>query len=283
MHIILNHTLLQTENAHLSVQDRGFRYGDGVFETIAVHSGVPYRFAWHMDRLKRALEAIRISYDITALAPECRQLLNANRVKDGLLRIQVTRGVGGRGYLPGNTPPTCVIETMSLPLTPQQPVALWLSAYARPPAATLPTQFKLCNGLNSTLARMEATDQDCFDALMLDLSSHISETSSGNIFWLKKGVLYTPSLSCSALEGAVRAAIMELAPYPVKEWEAPLDELKNAEAVVITNSAWKVLPVSVLKPVALHWESTACAKRILEALGEDIARHSRTYAAGWQA
>lgn len=255
----------------VSAADRGFRYGDGVFETIAAQNGVPYRFDWHIGRLERGLNAIRIAYDTSRLRRDCQVLLD--EAETGLLRIQITRGEGGRGYLPEPTEPTCVIEMLPMPEVPAQPVDLWLSSYKKPSSDILPVRYKLCQGLNSTLARMEAADHGCFDALMLSPEGHIAETSSATIFWVKDGKVYTPSLDTGALEGATRAALMELC--TIKEERAELAALENAEAVFITNTAWNVLPVARLLPLGLAWDSAPAARRMLALLENDRRKHCK--------
>jgi branched-chain amino acid aminotransferase len=281
MYIILNHVLVQAEKALIPVNDRGFRYGDGAFETIAVQDGVPYRFAWHLSRLKKSLEAIRIPMDIAFLRDECEILLEANRLKNGLLRLQITRGVGGRGYLPEpNTTPTCVVETLPFLDAPLEPVAIMASSFAKIPSAALPV-YKHCNGLNPTLARMEAADHGCFDTLMLGENGFIAETSSANIFWVKNKKLFTPGLECGLISGSIRAALLEISPYPAKEVRATVATLADADAVFLTNVAWKVLPVSELKPLGLRWNSESTAQFYRAVLNQDMARYSQEHRAEW--
>ena len=114
--VYLNHTLLAADQAVVSVQDRGFKYGDGVYETIGVHGDVPYQFELHIERLASALKAIRIDFDTTGLKDQCRQLLHKNQCENGILRIQITRGSGSRGFLPfQSSAPTVFIETLPMP------------------------------------------------------------------------------------------------------------------------------------------------------------------------
>ncbi|MDE3060903.1 MAG: aminotransferase class IV family protein [Pseudomonadota bacterium] len=273
---IVNGRLVPAEEACISIQDRGFRYGDGVFETISVHAGRPYQLDWHLARLRAGLSAIRIDFDVEGLRPHCRLLLEKNALRDGLLRIQVTRGTGSRGYLPMPSQASFAIETVPLPDIPRTPVALWLSEHKKISPRALPVRYKLCQGLNSTLARLEAADHDCADALMLNEQGHVCETSSGNIFWLKDGVLYTPALSCSVLEGSTRAAIMRLSDYPVQEVEAGLEALLAAEAVFITNVVWEAMAVNRLLPKDTGWQSDVLAEKHRRLLQQDKKRHSGT-------
>lgn len=279
-YVMLNHRLLPRENALVPVGDRGFRYGDGVFDALTVHDGVPYRFDWHVERLARGLAAIRLSCDLAFLHGECRELLRKNDVRHGLLRIQITRGGGGRGYLPGNAAPTAVIETLPLPETPEAPVSLWLSSWQKPAADALPVNFKLCQGLNSTLARLEAADHGCFDSLQLNAAGQLAETSSANLFWIRNGELFTPALSCGILEGSTRDALMRL--VQVTETEAMPEALAEAETVFITNAALKILPVAKLLPANLSWNSAPAAAALNQKLAADMAKHCREHIEAWK-
>jgi branched-subunit amino acid aminotransferase/4-amino-4-deoxychorismate lyase len=270
-YVIFNQLLLKEKEIRISPQDRGFRYGDGVFDTMIARNKKLYQFDWHMNRLARALHEVKIQFEVEELENLCQKLLIANDFANGLLRIQITRGIGGRGYLPENdSKPTLLIETITAPEVIKSPISLWQGSYRKISPQALPVRFKLCQGLNSTLARMEAVENNCFDALMLDENNHISETSSANIFWFTGGELYTPALSCGALEGSIRAAIMRLSPYKINEVSANIELLQNAEAVFITNVAWKTLAVSGLEPIGKKWESGKLSEQIFNLLEEDI-------------
>lgn len=282
---IVNGALVQADKAMVSIQDRGFRYGDGVFETLAVQDGVPYQFDWHLRRLADGLRAIHIRCEIDVIYEGCKTLLKKNKVESGLLRIQVTRGIGSIGYLPDSSHakagPTFVIETGPLPEVPAEAISLWLSSYAKTSPHALPVQYKLAQGLNSTLARLEANENHCFEALLLNEHGQLCETSSGNLFWVKDNRLYTPALSCGLLEGATRAAIIRLSPYLVHEIEAGIEALDEAEAVFITNVIWHAIPVGRLLPAGTHWHSTAVAQEFRARLAEDCARYCRAHRGEW--
>ncbi len=275
-YIILNNQLINADEAKISPQDRGFRYGDGVFETMLVQDRRIYQWDFHVDRLARGLAAIKISFDVSFLIIPCFELVSINGVKNGLLRLQITRGIGGRGYLPdASATPTLVIETMEMPAPPPLAISLWLSSYSKISPKSLPVNFKLCQGLNSTLARMEAAENNCFDALMLNEAGAVCETSSANIFWLKNGVLYTPALACGVLEGGMRNAVLRLSPYPVQEVEEGVESLRSAEEVFITNTAYKILPVSELKPLNLIFDSYAVANDIANKIGREVDKRKK--------
>jgi len=275
-YVIFNHQLVAEKEVAISSQDRGFRYGDAIFDTLIIKTGRIYQLEWHLSRINRGLEALRINFDIASLPALCRQLLEANDFSDGLLRIQITRGVGGRGYLPDySAKPTLIIETISQPSIDRTPVTLWKSSYEKIHSAALPVRFKLAQGLNSTLSRMEAVENACFDAILLNNNGEICETSSANIFWLKNEALYTPSLACGILEGSIRSAIIRLWNGKLYEVEEKLETLATADAVFITNVAHKALAVSGLMPAGLKWKSTELAEKMLDLLENDINNLSK--------
>lgn len=283
--VSLNGQIVDAQNATVSVLDRGFRYGDGVFETIGVFQGVPYQFEYHIKRMQDGLNALKIAFETSVLQAQAKALLHANAAKEATLRIQVTRGIGSKGYLPDPTHPqagaTCVIEVMDKPEAPADGAKLWVSKYQKTFPLAIPTQFKLCQGLNSTLARMDAVENGCFDGLMLTEAGYVCETSSANIFWLRDGVLHTPPVECGALAGSTRAAIMRIYPYPVKETLAGVSDLVHAQAVCITNTSWHALGVAALEPKGYHWESSDLALQLRVLLSKDIIKYCQAHKEQW--
>ena len=163
--IYLNGQFLSAEQALIPVADRGFRFGDGVFETIRVYAGVAYQLEWHLERLQRGLTAIKIMCGVRRAV--CNQLIEKNNLQNGFLRIAISRGVGSQGYLPkADIKPTIVIETLPLGDVPES-ASLYLSQFRKTSPSSLPTNYKLAQGMNSTLARMEAQERGCFEALQL--------------------------------------------------------------------------------------------------------------------
>jgi branched-chain amino acid aminotransferase len=278
----LNGSWLEAAGAAISVQDRGFRFGDGVFETIAVYGGVPYQFALHMQRLAGGLADIRIRFPTESLAALCREALLRNSLREGTLRIQITRGSGSRGYLPaGNAAPSVLIEAHPFPAAQGSDNAiLWISERTRISPRALPVHAKLCQGLNSTLARMEAVENGCFDSLLLNEAGEVCETSSGNIFWKSGGRIFTPALSCGVLAGTTRAAFLRLVPG-IHEVPAPLSALLEADAVCAANILWQATPVSGCKPHGNNWNSQAFAQSLRAALLADIKQHTDSSAGDW--
>ncbi len=280
-YILLNDQFLPAEAAMVSPEERGFRFGDGVFETIRVESRVPYQWVWHMARLNAGLAALRIPYASVTLQPLCRELLLRNGAMDGILRIYVSRGRGSKGYLPAVQGEPCLLaEFMPLPAVPQQAVEVCVSGYEKISPRALPP-VKHAQGLNAALARMEAMERGCFEALQVNWLGKLCEGSSSSLFWYAGGALFTPSLTTGAIAGSTRAALFRLSPWPVTEGEFPVDILASAEAVLLTNVSWEILPVARVKPYSWAWKSEKIAATLREALSADRRREAQAQKGLW--
>ena len=251
----LNGSFVLAHRAAVAVADRGFRFGDGVFETIRVARGVPLYWDAHMERLAGGLRALRIELDITTLEPHARKLLHKNEGVEGFLRIAISRGAGSRGYAPHppGMPASWAIEWTAQGHAAPPPATLHLSSIARIPPQCLPTGSKLAQGLNSTLAIMEAKGHHADEALQLATDGAIAEASGANIFWLKGGTLFTPTLETGCLAGITRENLLRLSPLPTRIVREGLSALNEAEAVMLTNSRVGVWPVASLDPAGLHF------------------------------
>lgn len=254
----LNGVFQRSDQPQLRVQDRGFRYGDGVFETFRMEGGAPRFWPWHKERLEKGLAALGIDCSLESLPDELRRLARRNGVPATCLgRIAISRGYGGRGYLPpSEAEPNIVIEMLPLPPAPCRPARLWLSRWRKPPPECFPQGIKSASALASVLARREAEEAGCDEALQLSLAGDLAETSSANLFWVREGALYTPSPETGLLPGIMRRAVMQAAGemgLTVQEMRAPVEALEKAEGVFMTNIAWGVWPVEALEPCGCRW------------------------------
>jgi aminodeoxychorismate lyase len=247
--IYLNGNFYPDTEAKISARDRSFRFGDGIFETISFYEGKLYRWDLHSKRLEGGLEALKITFNTERLEGDILKTIEKNNLTTGLARVTISRGEGSRGYLPTDgITANYVIEAMPRPPMDRESAKLCVSSYKKIPAACLPVNFKLNQGLNSTLAKMDARTKDCFDALQLTINNHVAECASGNIFWVKADKAYTPSLGCDILNGVMRQVVLELLPQAI-QGKFSLDELKTADEIFITNVAWRILPVSEIENI----------------------------------
>lgn len=268
--IYLNGKFVDEQDAKISVKDRGFRFGDGAFETIAFYNGTPYLLADHLYRLAGGLSAIKIEFDVHKLPAIIDETIKQNELKDGFARIMVTRGEGSRGYMPTyKSPPTLVVEAMAPPEMKTETANLCVSRYRRISFKALPTEFKLMQGLNSTLAKIEAKEKGFFEALMMSDGGAVAEVSAGNIFFVKDGKVFTPTLRTGALGGVMRKNIMRLL-GDVEEGFYSVDKLAAADEIFISNTAWKVLPVNVIEGVGFEPRSDVVFKKVKDLIQSDI-------------
>lgn len=254
----LNGEFSTTSDA-ISIADRGFLLGDGLFETILVVNGVPAFFDAHIDRMEAAQAALqlgaRVDESILAVILE---LVARNKLVQGLsaVRITISRGSGARGLLiPGDEPakPT-VLATVSKYHAPNDlpPIKLTVSSFKRS-EASLTSRHKTLNYLDNIMARNEAVAQGCDDAVMLNSAGRAACVSAGNIFqYAGAGAAVTPALSEGALGGIVRGILLGAAGsgLAIDEGAIECDSLLNG-GLFITNSLLGVRPAVMTSASAL--------------------------------
>ncbi len=242
-YVIINQKLLPKNHALISVEQRACRFGDGVFETCLVKAGVVYNFENHLKRLENGLLALGINnFKNTQLIKDCNLLIKKNGLKNGILRVAVSRGIGSDGYLPTNkTKPLVIIETVNKAKLPKTEIILGIGKIKKPAKDSLPVHFKTAQSMSSILTKIAAKNSGHFDDIMLNGDNFIAETSSANIFWLKNNQLYTPALECDILLGTIRQKIIDR--WKVKEIKAKIAVLKEADEVFLTNVSYGVIEI----------------------------------------
>jgi branched-subunit amino acid aminotransferase/4-amino-4-deoxychorismate lyase len=253
-HVIINQKILPKNRAVISVEQRACRFGDGVFETCLVKDGVVYNFENHLKRLTNGLLALMINdFDGKKLSLELVKnsylLIAKNNLKNGILRIAVSRGIDSKGYLPiGKAKPLIIIETLAKAKLSKAEIILAVSKIKKPSADSLPVHFKVSQNISSILAKIAASESRHFDDIMLNNNDFIAEASSANIFWLKNNQLYTPAPECDILLGTTRQKIIDLwlAKYgkKIREVKAKILALKEADEVFLTNASCGVILVN---------------------------------------
>lgn len=243
-YIRINKKILPEKQATISVLDRGWRFGDGIFTTCLIVDQIIYNWSEHLRRLEQGLESLKIKFDCSDLQQLSKLLVKKNKINHGYLRISISRGLGSIGYLPiKNIQPTLVIETVPINTPASGLIKLTVSNLTKPSLKSLPVNYKLMQGVNSTLAKIYAQENNYFDAILLNDQGQICETSSANIFWIKNNILYTPHPDCGLLLGTTRQKILQLSPIKIKLIKAKLVDLLEADEVFITNVAIGVLRV----------------------------------------
>lgn len=253
MWIFLNDRFVREEDAKVSVFDHGFLYGDGVYETLRAYGGRIFMLSHHLARLRRSASLIGLDVPIAepGWTPLLEEALKRNALSDAYVRITISRGEGKIGLDPSLCPRPAVV-VISLPLQPyparlfQTGVRLVVVSVRRNLAAALSPRIKSLNFLNNILAKQEATRSGAFDGLMLNAEGHMTECTTSNIFFVKAGVLHTPSIECGILDGITREVVLSLArehAIPIQEGSYTPDDVVGADECFLTNTTMEIMPV----------------------------------------
>ncbi len=243
MKAILNNTIIDLEEVRLSQQNRGFRYGDGFFETIAIVNGAPRFLDRHIIRLKNGAERLRLEVRDILNLDQIRKNMHAlqtqnNLEQDSKLKITIWRNTEGL-YTPvdGNTHCLMTIEGNEF-----NKLAIIQSAGISSNVINFPSplsEFKTISAIKYVLAGIEKKEKKLDEIIILDHRAYVSETLSSNIFWRKKDVYYTSPLSTGCIEGIMRNWLMESLKqrgFMMEEKLVKTNELIDSDHIFTTNA-----------------------------------------------
>ena len=256
--------LVAADEATVSVEDRGFLYGDAAFETMRAYDGEIFEWDAHMDRLNETCDVLGLDHGLSRgdLKARVDETLDANGVGDAYVRLSITRGVQPGKLTPDEVvDPTVVVIVKPLSRGGRQsqpvwdgPATLQTVKTKRMPDAAIPSRVKTHNYLNGILARLELRVTDADEALMVDLDGRVTEGATSNLFFVQNNALRTPSLDGPVLPGITRRVVLELAAeegIPVKEGQYTPDDVRQADEVFLTNSTWELRPVETVDGISV--------------------------------
>ncbi len=245
MPVYLNYSL---ENS-ISLSDRSIAYGDGLFETLSIVHGQISNLSDHILRLSLGCLKLGIPFDRT------QQLKLHDFVVDlakpfscpHIIKIIVTRGEGGRGYLPNlNAVPSIIITTSVAPdYTQQRLFGVHLGVSSIPSGMNrYLAGMKHLNRLENVMAKGRLTE-GCFEDVMLDDEGYLVECIQSNLFWIKDSVLYTPILDRSGVQGVMRSCVLkQYTDSQIVIGRYAVEDLQKADEIFITNSLMGVVPIT---------------------------------------
>ena len=250
----VNGRLTDAREATIPVFDHGFLFGYGVYETLRTYDRVPFLFDRHMKRLRASADAIfvRVPLDDRAMLARIRETMAAVRgLREGYIRILLTRGTGDFSYDPGAVPePTLVIVVKNFPDPPaekfERGIRLSLVSMMRNHPASVDPRIKSNNLLNNALAMQEALRNGAEEALMKNHRGEIAECSQSNVFIVRNGTALTPPLEAGLLAGITREFVFEVgreAGVPVTEVTFRESDVLGADEAFITGTTREVTPV----------------------------------------
>jgi branched-chain amino acid aminotransferase len=251
--VSINGEIFAEADAKVSVFDRGFLYGDSVFEVYRTYEGVPFGEQEHLERLARSAERLLIPLPATVatLAQEARQAHAASGNTDSYLRIVITRGSGPLTYdLTTAKDPTRVVIAAPVPAIPEahyrDGVAVRVMQVSRPTDDRQAAGVKASNYLANLLAVHEAKQRGAHEAIITGRGGEVLEGASSNVFVVTAGRLRTPRSEAGILAGITRATVIEAARtigLPIDEEALFPADLYDADEVFITSSIREVVPV----------------------------------------
>ncbi len=240
-------------DAKVSVFDHGLLYGDGVFEGIRFYHGRVFRMEEHMERLWDSARSICL--EIPLSHPEMDEALletiRRNNLRDGYVRLVVTRGIGNLGLNPVHCKQSSVIIIVStIALYPEEVYHRGLSIVTVPTRrmgpATLNPAIKSLNYLNNVLARIEANLANADEALMLNDAGNVAECTADNVFIVKRGQIMTPPITAGALRGITRSVVFDIAAefgIKISEPEITRHDVYIADEAFLTGTAAEIIPM----------------------------------------
>ncbi|MEK7706853.1 MAG: branched-chain-amino-acid transaminase, partial [Verrucomicrobiota bacterium] len=244
MKVFIDGKYFSKRDAKVSVFDHGLLYGDGIFEGIRAYNGRVFKLKEHIDRLFCSAKAILLKIPashaaiVRAVVETCRK----NRIRNGYIRLVVTRGVGTLGLNPNRCKrPSLIIIADKIQLYPESFYARGMEIITVPTTRNLHSALnpaiKSLNYLNNILAKIEANNSGCEEAIMLNAEGFVAECTGDNVFIVKEGQLFTPPHSAGALYGITRRTVMEIAAesgYKVSEPNLTRYDLFNADECFLT-------------------------------------------------
>jgi len=254
MKIYINGKFYDRDNAKVSVFDHGLLYGDGVFEGIRSYNRRVFKLNEHIDRLFESAQSIMLKIPLTKeqLIKAVLSTIKTNKLDNAYIRLVVTRGVGDLGLDPRKCGQnqTIIIIADKIALYPDRLYRQGLVIVTVPTVRNLPEalnpQIKSLNYLNNILAKIEAANAGCDEAIMLDSLGYVAECTGDNIFVVKNGQLYTPPQCMGTLRGITRDAILEIAcknKIAAHEHVITRHEVYISDECFLTGTAAEVIPV----------------------------------------
>lgn len=275
--ILWNDRLVPRSEAKVDIEDRGYQFGDGVYEVIRVYGGRTFYLQEHLLRLEKCAREIGLPlpWDVSQLAERINQLVEANQLREGTVYLQVTRGAAPRNHaFPESVQPVLIAYTSEAP----RPVAMLkdgIRTCTLEDIRWLRCDIKSLNLLGAVLAKQEALERGCKEAILVRNGS-VTEGSSSNVFIVKNDILYTHPANNLILHGITRAIILkcaEEAGIPVKEETFSVDSLYNADEVFITGTTVEVCPVTQVDDRKIGSGTPGpLTRRLQQAFDEQIAR-----------
>jgi len=246
----LNGKFLPVEDAYVHIEDRGFQFGDSLYEVVRMYEGVPFRASQHLDRLFRGLNFIQleIPYSKNDLIEIFDEAAKSSGHGTAFIYLQVTRGnAGARSHVFGpGYKPTVVITVRAIDPMPEATREAGLKSITHPDWRWANNYVKATTLLPNVLMRTKASRLGCYDAVLYREDGYITEGTVSNFFAILNGVLRTHPLTGRILAGVTRGAVLEIAEaqgIPFEERAIRTDEVYHASETFFADTYGEVIPI----------------------------------------
>jgi len=240
-------------DAKISVFDHGLLYGDGIFEGIRFYDGRVFRLEEHLERLWDSAHSICLEVPLSMheMTEALLETIRQNDLRDGYIRLLVTRGIGNLGLNPAQCKrPSVIIIVATIALYPaeayQKGLTVVTCATRRTNPGALNPAVKSLNYLNNVMARIEANLAGADEALMLNDAGNVAECTADNVFVIKRGHIFTPPITAGALRGITRSVVFEIAAelgLKITETDITRHDVFIADECFLTGTAAEIIPV----------------------------------------
>jgi branched-chain amino acid aminotransferase len=251
--IYLDGKFVPEADAKVSVFDHGLLYGDGIFEGIRFYNGRVFRLEEHLERLWDSARSICLEIPMGRgeMTEALLETIRKNDLREGYIRLIVTRGVGNLGLNPAQCKrPSVIIIATTIALYPKEVCENGLTvvtcATRRTSPAALNPAVKSLNYLNNVMARIEANLAGADEALMLNEAGNVAECTADNVFIIKRGQIFTPPIAAGALRGITRSVVFDIAAelgMKITETDITRHDVFIADECFLTGTAAEVIPV----------------------------------------
>lgn len=251
-YVLYHDQIIKSGSIPVDPEDRGYLFGDGIYEVVFVYNSKPFGFAEHFERFEQSAQKLELSmpYDISTFKQLTDELISKNKIVNGMIYIQMTRGVAPRNHLYERNMQSVVtgfaksVSLDSIAASQSSGIQTYLTEDIR----WLRCDIKSLNLLGNVMAKRKAADYDCQEAIQ-HRDGTVTEGSSSNVFIVKDGTLKTHPATNLILNGITRQLVIKIAKntgVPVVEEAFSVEELLNADEVFITSTTMEVTPVNKL-------------------------------------
>lgn len=276
-HCWMNGEYKRAEELLISPFDHGFLYGIGFFETFRTYDGHVFLFEEHMERLARALEEYRISmpYTTEEIRAAVQRLTALSADRDGYFRLNISAGAHEIGLAPSRyDSPTVILFRKELPQVERgtEKKGVWLETPRNLPESSV--RHKSHNYMNNVKGRLELPSLKEQEGIFVTAEGYVAEGITSNVFWIKDGVLFTPSIGTGILPGITRAFVLAIAKEAgmrVHEGFFPKSVVEQADEVFISNAVQELVPLLQIGDKPLPGASGVYTNKLHEQYVQSIA------------